>query len=188
MKATKAVQPIGEPVIQRPNTRNTRPATKTTNWIPAKVRSVATQNQLKQQQKTKSPSAPKNTKWLKQGGTKKRSRTPKSSPGEIFEQRSKLMALQSSAEHEHNRSFIQLGINSIQQSDNTVSYEVESDNNATQMIIASSDPKEFMITSPNSPPVQMIQDRTENKATESTQFKSSKSTRRMEKAVKNSTP
>ena len=34
------------------------------------MRRVATQNQLKQQQKTKSPSTPKNQKWSKQSGTR----------------------------------------------------------------------------------------------------------------------
>ena len=184
LKATKTVQPIGKPVIHRPNTRNTRPETKTTNWSPAKVRRGASQNQLKQQQKTKSPSTPKITKCSKQGATKKQPRTSKSSPGEIFEQRSKLMALQSSEEHDHNRSFIQVDIKSLQKSNNTMTYEVESDNDATQMIIASSDSKVFMIISPDSPPVQIMQDSTENKAIESSQFKSSKSTRRIDKAVK----
>ena len=54
-KAGKAVQPIGEAKFHRPSTRNTRPRTQLTNWSPAKVRRVATQNQLKQQQKTKKP-------------------------------------------------------------------------------------------------------------------------------------
>ena len=79
-KTGKAVKPIGEEKVHRPNSRNTRPRTQLTNWSPAKVRRVATQNQLKQQQKTKSPSTPKNQKWSKQSETKKRSPTPKSIP------------------------------------------------------------------------------------------------------------
>ena len=59
-KTGKAVQPIGEAKIHQPSSRNTRPRTQLNNWSPAKVRRVATQNQLKQQQKTKSPSTPKN--------------------------------------------------------------------------------------------------------------------------------
>ena len=53
-KTGKAVQPMGEAKIHRPSPRNTRPRTQSTNWSPAKVKRVATQNQLKQQQKTNS--------------------------------------------------------------------------------------------------------------------------------------
>ena len=168
-KTGKAVQPIGEAKIHRPSSRNTRPRTQLTNWIPSKLRRVATQNQLKQQQKTKSPSTPTNQKWSKQSGSKKRPQIPKSSPGKIFEQRSKIMALQSSEEHEQNRSFIQVDMNKLQQSANTITYEVE-ESNTPQTIIASSDPKEFMITSPDSPPVQTCQDSTEIKTATSPSF------------------
>ena len=154
MKGANKVQPIGKPIHQQPSTRNTRSANKSINWNPAKVRRVATQNQRKPFQKTKIPTTPKNTtNWLKQGGAKKRPRTPKVSPGEIFEQHSKLVAFQNSEEYETNRSFIQLDIDSIQQTDHTVTYEIESDTNTPQKIIASSDPNEFMVTSPDSPPV-----------------------------------
>ena len=44
-KTGKAVQPIGEAKIYRPNSRNTRPRTPLTNWSPAKVRRVATKQQ-----------------------------------------------------------------------------------------------------------------------------------------------
>ena len=79
------------------------------------------------------------------------------------------MALQSSKEHEQNRSFIQVDMNELQQSANTITYEVE-DSITPQIIIASSDPKEFMITSPDSPPVQTRQDSTEIKTTTSPNF------------------
>ena len=45
-KTGKAVQPIGEAKSHRPSSGNTRPRTQLTNWSPAKVRRVATQNQL----------------------------------------------------------------------------------------------------------------------------------------------
>ena len=182
-KTGKAVQPNGEAKIRRPSSRNTRPRTQPTNWSPAKVRRVATQNHLKQQQKTKSPSPPRNQNRSKQSESKKQPRTPKSSPGEIFEQRSKLMALQSSEEHELNRSFIQVDMNALQHSANTITYEVE-ESNKPQIIIASSDPKEFMITSPDSPPVQTCQDSTELITNTRPNLNYNRSTRRIDKAVK----
>ena len=182
-KTGKAAQPIGEAKIHRPSPRKTCPRTQSTKWSPAKVRRVATQNQLKQQQKTKSPSTTKNQNRSKQSKSKKRLRTPKSSPGEIFEQRSKLMALQSSEEHELNRSFIQVDINALQHSAKTITYEVE-ESNTPQIIIASSDPKEFMITSPDSPPVLACQDSTELITTTSPNLNYNRSTRRIDKAVK----
>ena len=92
------------------------------------------------------------------------------------------MALQSSEEHEQNRSFIQVDMNALQQSVNTVTYEIE-DSNTSQIIIASSDPKEFMITSPDSPPVQTCQDSTEIITNTSPNFNYNRSTRRIDKAV-----
>ena len=181
-KTGNAVQPIGEAKIHRPSSRNTRPRTQPTNWSPAKVRRVATQNQLKQQQKTKSPATPKKQNRSKQSESKKRPRTPRSSPGKIIEQRSKLMALQSSEEHELNRSFIQMDMNALQHSANTITYEVE-ESNTPQIIIASSDPKEFMITSPDSPPVQTCQDSTELITNTSPNLNYNRLTRRIDKAV-----
>ena len=94
------------------------------------------------------------------------------------------MALQNSEEYETNRSFIQLDINSIQQTDHTVTYEIESDTNTPQKIIASSDPNEFMVTSQDSPPVPINQEKLDNKANESVHFVSSRSTRKIDRAVK----
>ena len=93
------------------------------------------------------------------------------------------MALQSSEEHEQNTSFIQVDMNELQQSASTITYEVE-DSNSPQIIIASSDPKKFMITSPDSPPVQTCQENTEIKTTTSPNFNHNISTRRIDKAVK----
>ena len=70
----------------------------------------------------------------------------------------------------------------LQQSANTITYEVE-ESKTPQIIIASSDPKEFMITSPDSPPVQTCQDSTEIKTTTSPNFNFNRSTRRIDKTV-----
>ena len=70
----------------------------------------------------------------------------------------------------------------MQQSANTITYEVE-DSNTSQIIIASSDPKEFMITSPDSPPVQTCQDSTEIITTTSPNFNYNRSPQRIDKAV-----
>ena len=186
LKVANKVQPTVEPTHNRTSTRNTRSENKSTNWSAAKVRRVATQNQRKQQQqKTKSPTAPKNTtNWLKQGGAKRRPRTLKISPGEIFEQRSKLVALQNSEEYYTSRSFIQLDIDSIQQTDHTVTYEFASDTNTPQKIIESSDPNEFMVTSPDIPPVPNNREELDNKANENGHFVSSRSTRKIDRAVR----
>ena len=93
------------------------------------------------------------------------------------------MALQSSEEHEQNRSIIQVDMNALQQSANTITYEVE-ESNTPQIIIASSDPKEFMTTSPDIPPVQTVQDSTEIITTTSPNCNYNRSTRRIDKAVK----
>ena len=74
-------------------------------------------------------------------------------------------------------------MNAVQQSAHTINYEVE-DSNTPQIIIASSDPKEFMITSPDSPPVQTCQDSTEIITTTSPNINYNRSTRRIDKAVK----
>ena len=83
---------LGE-TSQRASTRINKPDKRISNWSPAKVRRTAAHNQ-KKQQKTKSPVTPKSTtNWLKQDRASKRSRSQKVSPGQIFEQRSKLVAL-----------------------------------------------------------------------------------------------
>ena len=181
-KATKAAQPTGGHKTQQTNFRNTRPRAQSTNWSPAKVRQVATQNQRKKQQKTKSPTTPKKQNRTKQSDSKKRPRTSKASPGETFEQRSKMMALQSTQEHEQNSSFIQVDTNALQQSPNTITYQFV-ENESPQTIFASSDPKEFMITPPDSPPVQSERNNANNKVTKSPDFKSTKSTPKIDKAV-----
>ena len=121
---------------------------------------------------------------MKQGGAKKRPRTPKVSPGEIFEQRSKLVVLQNSEEYATNRSFIQLDIDSVQQTDHTVTYEIESNNNTSLKILTSSYTNKIMVTSPDSPPVPNNHEKIRNNANESIHFVSSKSTRKTDKAVK----
>ena len=173
---------IGE-TSQRASTRNNKPDKRISNWSPAKVRRTAAHNQ-KKQQKTKSPVNPKSTtNWLKQYRASKRPRSQKVSPGQIFEQRSKLVALQNSEEHAVNRSFLNLDIDSIEQTHQTVTYLIESETSSPQKILTSSDPKEFMITSPESPPIHQNQEATSRKEQESVNFISSKSTRRKDIAV-----
>ena len=77
-------------------------------------------------------------------------------------------------------------MNALQHSANTITYEVE-ESNTPQIIIASSDPKEFMITSPDSAPVQTCQDSTEPITTTSHNLNYNRSTRRIEKQSKRST-
>ena len=181
-KVTKATQPTGGCKTQQSNSRNTRQRAQSTNWSPAKVRQVANQNQRKQQQKTKSPTTPKKQNLTKQSDSRKRPRTPKANPGETFEQRSKMMALQSTQEHEQNRSFIQVDTNALQQSPNTITYQFV-ENESPQTIFASSDPKDFMITSPDSPAVQSDRNNDNNELSNSLDFKSTKSTPKIDKTV-----
>ena len=123
------------------------------------------------------------TNWLKQERASKRPRSQKVSPGQIFEQRSKSVALQNSKEHAVNRSFLNLDIESIEQTDQTVTYLIESETSSPQKILTSSDPKEFMITSPESPPIHQNQEATSRQEQESVNFISSKSTRKIDRAV-----
>ena len=181
-KVTKTTPPTGGHKIQQTNSRNTRQRAQPTNWSPAKVRQVASQNQRKQQQKTKSPTTPKKQNRTKQSDSKKRPRTPKANPGETFKQRSKMMALQSTQEHEQNRSFIQVDPNALQQSPSTITYQFV-ENESPQTIFASSDPKDFMSTSPDSPPVQLDRNNANNEVTNNNDFKSTKSTPKIDKTV-----
>ena len=181
-KVTKANPPTGGHKIQQTNSRNTRQRAQPTNWSPAKVRQVASLNQRKQQQKTKSPTTPKKQNRTKQSDSKKRSRTPKANPGETFKQRSKMMALQSTQEHEQNRTFIQVDTNALQQSPSTITYQFV-ENESPQTIFASSDPKDFMFTSPDSPPVQHDRNNANNEVTNNNDFKSTKSTPKIDKTV-----
>ena len=185
-KETKTTPPTGGHKNQQTNPRNTRQRAKPTNWSPAKVRQVASQNQRKQQQKTKSPTTTKKQNRTKQSDSKKRPRTPKANPGETFKQRSKMMALQSTQEHEQNRSFIQVDTNALQQSPSTVTYQFV-ENESPQTIFASSDPKHFMITSPDSPPVQFDRNNANNEVTNNHDFKSTKSTPKIDKTVEKNT-
>ena len=93
-----------------------------------------------------------------------------------------MMALQSTQEHEQNRSFIQVDTNALQQSPNTITYQFV-ENESPQTIFASSDPKDFMITSPDSPPVQFDRNNANNEVTNSPDFKSTKSTPKIDKTV-----
>ena len=93
-----------------------------------------------------------------------------------------MMALQSTQEHEQNRSFIQVDMNALQRSPNTITYQF-AENESPQTIFASSDPKDFMITSPDSPPVQSDRNKANNKVTDSPDFKSTKSTPKIDKTV-----
>ena len=179
-KVTKTTPPTGEHRIQQTNPRNTRRRAEPTNWSPAKVRQVASQNQRKQQQKNKSPTTTKKQNRPKQGDSKKRPRSPKVNPGETFKQRSKMMALQSTQEHEQNRSFIQVDTNALQQSPSTITYQFV-ENESPQTIFASSDPKDFMITSPNSPPVHFDRNNDNNEVINNYDFKSTKSTPKIDK-------
>ena len=74
-------------------------------------------------------------------------------------------------------------MNALQQSANTITYEVE-DSNTLQIIIASSDPKKFMITSADNPPVQTCPDSTEIITITSPNLNYNRSTRRIDKAVR----
>ena len=78
---------------------------------------------------------------------------------------------------------MQSDMNALQQSANTITYEVK-DINTLQTIIASSDTKKFMITSADSPPVQTCQDSTEIITITSPNLNYNRSTRRIDKAVK----
>ena len=93
-----------------------------------------------------------------------------------------MMALQSTQEHEQNRSFIQVDTNALQQSPSTVTYQFV-ENESPQTIFASSDPKDFMITSPDSPPVQFDRNNAKNEVTNNHDFKSTKSTPKIDKTV-----
>ena len=181
-KITKTTPPTGGHKIQQRNPRNTRQRAQPTNWSPAKVRQVASQNQRKQQQKTKSPITTKKQNRAKQSDSKKRPRTPKANPGETFKQRSKMMALQSTQEHEQNRSFIQVDTNALQQSPSTITYQFV-ENESPHTIFASSDPKDFMITSPDSPPVQFDRNNANTEVTNNHDFQSTKSTPKIDKTV-----
>ena len=92
------------------------------------------------------------------------------------------MALQSTQEHEQNRSFIQVDTNALQQSPSTITYHFV-ENESPQTIFASSDPKDFMITSPDSPPVQLDRNNANNEITNNNDFKSTKSTPKIDKTV-----
>ena len=93
-----------------------------------------------------------------------------------------MMALQSTQEHEQNRSFIQVDTNALQQSPSTITYQFE-ENESPQTIFASRDPKDFMITSPDSPPVLFDGNKPNHEVTNSHNFKLTKSTPKIDKTV-----
>ena len=93
-----------------------------------------------------------------------------------------MMVLQSTQEHEQNRSFIQVDTNALQQSPSTITYQFV-ENESPQTIFASSDPKDFMITSPESPPVQFDRINANTEVTNNHDFKSTKSTPKIDKTV-----
>ena len=133
LKATSNPQPVGEPNQHKPNTRNSHTRKKTTNWNPDKVRKVAAHNEKRQQQRSKTPITPKkSTNWLNHKGSRKRPRTPKKSPGELFEQCSKQVALQNCQKFLEDRSFVQMDLSAIPQTDNTVANDIDSDTDASQ--------------------------------------------------------
>ena len=81
------------------------------------------------------------------------------------------------------RSFLKIDIDSIEQTDQTVTYVIESETSSPQKVLTSSDPKEFMITSPEGPPIHQNQEATSSQEQECVNFISSKSTRRIDRAV-----
>ena len=80
-----------------------------TKWTPEKIRKTATKNQKRQQSTRRAPTTPKReTIWGKKEVSRKRTRTPKKSPGEDFKHGSKQAALQSSSQFDVNRSFVKI--------------------------------------------------------------------------------
>ena len=118
------------------------------------VRKVATRKQMKQQPRIKASTTPKNpTNWLKKEESRKRQRTSKKIPSEKFDHASKQAALQNKELFNTNRSFLNLDKSAMHQSENTGIFDIDSDINATQKIVASNDASLFKQTSPDSPPI-----------------------------------
>ena len=125
-----------------------------TNWTPDKVKKVAIKNQKWQQTTRFTLVTPKKgTNCVKKETPRKRTRTPKKSPGEEFSQGSKQAALQSSSHFDANRSFLTIDSASILQSENAKQFNIDSDSSSNCKIITSNDPSLLMSTSINSPPI-----------------------------------
>ena len=118
----------------------------------------------KQQQVTKSKllttsKRKQNTNWLKneEGKMMNRPRTPKKpSPGEVFANKAKEATLQTRKE---NRSFLLWETTNVQPSETIKIVDIDGECNPGQQILASNDPKLFMCTSRDSPPVNMTQEK-----------------------------
>ena len=143
-----------------------------------KIRKTATKNQKRQQSTRRAPTTPKRENiWGKKEVSRKRTRTPKKSPGEEFKLDSKQAALQSSSQFDVNRSFVKINAEQILQSENAEQITIDSDVNQNFNIITSNDPSLFMLTSLDSPPIEP-----ENIIFNETQAKY-KSTPKIEKAM-----
>ena len=95
----------------------------------------------------------KETNWLKKETSRKRTKTPKKSPGEIFSNGSKQAALQSSSQIDSNRSFLTIDADQILQSEKAKQFTIHSESNPSYNVISSNDPSLFMSTSMDSPPI-----------------------------------
>ena len=127
--------------------RTTSATSRNTNWTPEKVRKVATKNQKSQQTTKMASTTPnKETIWLKKETSRKRTRTPKKSPGENFSIGSKEAALQSSSQFDSNRSFLTIDADYILQSENAKQFTIDSESNPSYNVITSNDPSLFMST------------------------------------------
>ena len=123
-------------------------------WTPHKERKAATRNQNQQQPTRKAATTPlKATNCFKKEESRKRPREPMKIPGEIFEQASKKAALQNSELFDVNRSLPQIDTAAIFQTGNTRIFDIDSNTNANQKIIASNDASLFMHNSQDSPPI-----------------------------------
>ena len=109
--------------------------------------------------------------------SRKRTRSPKKSPGEGFKLGSKQAALQSSSQFDVKRSFVKINAEQILQSENAEQITIDSDVNQNFNIITSNDPSLLMLTSLDSPPIDP-----ENILINETQAKY-KSTPKIEKAM-----
>ena len=115
---------------------------------------MAIKNRKQQQPIRKATVTPeKGTNWLKKETSRKRTRTPKKSPGEEFQQGAKHAELQSSIQFDANRSFLTIDTATILQSENAKHFNIDSDSSITHNIIATNDPSLFMTTLQDSPPI-----------------------------------
>ena len=73
--------------------------------------------------------------------------------GNDLQQGAKHAAQKNSIQFDANRSFLKIDKSTIPQSENTRHFEIDTDSNTNQNVVATSDPTLFMITSPESPPI-----------------------------------